>query len=422
MPVLLNYILKLSVCLIVIWIFYQLVLRRLTFYTWNRWYLVVCPALAFLLPLVNISAMLENNKWIDDSIVSAIPSLPNYTNIAPVQKEIIHTSASEQFLQILPWLLAAGAIAMFFRLLVQFLSLLSMRRSSKLILNGPVKVYQVDKPVIPFSFGKSIFINQHLHAEEELKEIIRHEFIHVKQRHTIDIIWGELICILSWYNPFVWLLRKAIRQNLEFIADQQVLKTGFDRRQYQYLLLKVIGTPSFSIASNFNFKSLKKRIAMMNKVKSARLNLVRFLLLLPLIAVILVAFRNAANLREEPTRAKAIADTIAPGKSGLPPNVRSMRTIDNKVTVTLKDGKEENFDLDNEKQRTSLERKYGRMPEPPAAPAPAPTPATFVAEPVPAPHVTSQPTPAEAPVFVAAPDAAPNGEWPALYGDRKSVV
>jgi BlaR1 peptidase M56 len=125
-----------------------------------------------------------------------------------------------------------------------------------------------------------------------LKEIIRHEFVHVKQKHTIDILFAEFLCIINWYNPFVWLMRKAIRQNLEFIADNNVLQSGFDRKQYQYLLLKVIGVSQFSITQQFNFSSLKKRIAMMNKLKSAKVHLIKFLFALPLTAILLLAFRD----------------------------------------------------------------------------------------------------------------------------------
>lgn len=372
--VVLYYILKLSVGLIMIWLFYQLVLRRLTFYNWNRWFLVIAPALAFLLPLIDIAPVLEKNNWNKTPVVSAIPQIPTYD----AQSVPVFTvkTFSEQLLDWLPLLIVAGAVFMLIRLLIQYFSLRAMRRSSTLLLNGKVKVYQVNKPVIPFSFGNSIFLNQHLHGEEELKEIIRHEFIHVKQRHTFDIIWGEAICILTWYNPFSWLLRKSIRQNLEFIADQQVLKTGLDRREYQYLLLKVIGVPSFSIASNFNFKSLKKRIAMMNKVKSARVNLVRFLLLLPVVAILLVAFRNAAQHRQvPPPMQKVVADTV-PLRTDFPENVKSFHYGINKITVTLKDGKEEIFDMNKEKEKAAFEKKYGKMPDPPTPPV-APLPAEF---------------------------------------------
>jgi TonB-dependent SusC/RagA subfamily outer membrane receptor len=185
-----------------------------------------------------------------------------------------------------------GVIIFLVRLAMQFYSYLQLQRSSELLTDMPVKLYHVDKNIVPFSFGNAIFINQEQHNESELREIIRHEFVHVKQRHTADMIWAEVLCIVNWYNPFAWMIKKVIRQNLEFIADQQVLQNGLDKKQYQYLLLKVAGSPAFRIANQFNFSFLKKRIAMMNKMKSARLHLVKFAFVLPLIAVLLLSFRE----------------------------------------------------------------------------------------------------------------------------------
>jgi hypothetical protein len=108
----------------------------------------------------------------------------------------------------------------------------------------------------------------------------------------VDILFAELLCIVNWYNPFVWLMRYSIRQNLEFAADRKVLGSGVDKKGYQYHLLKVVGDPGYRLANNFNFSSLKKRIIMMNKIKSARLHLVKFLFILPLLGVLLVAFRS----------------------------------------------------------------------------------------------------------------------------------
>ena len=138
-----------------------------------------------------------------------------------------------------------------------------------------------------------------------------HEYVHVKQKHTVDILWSEFICIINWYNPFAWLMRHSIRQNLEFIADDSVITTGIDKKNYQYLLLKVIGNNQYSIAQKFNFSSLKKRIAMMNKMKSARVHLIKFLFLLPLIAVLLVAFKNNSDKlrqRERSSQQKGVKD------------------------------------------------------------------------------------------------------------------
>jgi hypothetical protein len=155
-----------------------------------------------------------------------------------------------------------------------------------------VRIYQVDEKIVPFSFGNAIYINQGLHTEKEYEEIILHEYVHIRQRHSVDILFAELLCVFAWYNPFAWLIRHAVRQNLEFIADGKVLEKGFDRKGYQYHLLKVIGEPKYRLATNFNFSSLKKRIVMMNKIRSTRVHLVKFLFIVPLLGVLLVAFRN----------------------------------------------------------------------------------------------------------------------------------
>jgi TonB-dependent SusC/RagA subfamily outer membrane receptor len=290
MPYIAQYLLKLSISFAVVYLFYVLVLRRLTFYSLNRWYLLVYSLLSFFIPFVDISPVLEQRAWTGNAVVQLIPAMGNY-------------AADDASGKINGWvvslfLLLVGIIILLIRLLVQYISFLRIRRSAQLISDDAVKIYQVDQYIMPFSFGRSIFINQHQHKEEELKEIIRHEFIHVKQRHTADILFGEILSMLNWYNPFTWLIRHAIRQNLEFIADHQVLKTGLDRKQYQYLLLKVVGTPAFAIANQFSFSSLKKRIAMMNKMRSAKVHLIKFLFVLPLITVLLLAFRQAAHKEE----------------------------------------------------------------------------------------------------------------------------
>jgi hypothetical protein len=182
------------------------------------------------------------------------------------------------------------------RLLTRYLSLRRIQKGAVLIEDNQVAIYHVNEAIIPFSFGKAIYINPRLHSEKEFEEIILHEYVHVRQRHTVDILLGELLCIVSWFNPFSWLMRHSIRQNLEFIADRQVLASGWDKKAYQYHLLKVVGESRYQLVNNFNFSSLKKRIIMMNKSRSARLHLVKFLFIVPLLGVLLAAFRDKVDI------------------------------------------------------------------------------------------------------------------------------
>jgi len=372
----LQYILKLSISLSVVYLFYQLLLRRLTFYTLNRWYLVVYSLLCFVIPFINVFTFIKEPASGQSAFIGYIPAIEEYTKASNQG-----SATSFNWVQLATIVIVIGMAAMITRLLIQYYSLFRIRSKAVLLYDDKVKLYHIDKPIIPFSFGKAIFVNQHQHNEEELKDIIRHEFIHVKQQHSLDILWSELLCIVNWYNPFAWLLRKDIRQNLEFIADQQVLQTGLDRKQYQYLLLKVIGVNAFSIASNFNFSSLKKRIAMMNKTKSAKVHLIRFLFILPLLVVVLLAFRNTRQQQQPAVLRTAITDTVPTAKGGPPDaaNIVSIETVkendSNAIIITWKNGLVEKYDFKNPKDREAFKNRYGReLPDPPKPPVPPAAP------------------------------------------------
>jgi len=290
-PVFFSYLLKLNIGLVLVYLFYRLVLQNLTFYNWNRFYLLSFIVLSFLIPLVDISALWEGARD------TPLPAMTRY--IYPVEaltttSMVVPKTANEGF-TLWDWLLLvmlSGNGILLVKTVVQFFSFMRRKRKARLISNQRIKIYQIDADILPFSFGRSIFLNPANYSEHNRQEIIKHELVHVQQGHTADIILMELVSILNWYNPFTWLLRQQLRQNLEFIADNQVLQSGIDKKTYQYLLLQVNGLPAFPLANQFNFSPLKKRIIMMNKMPNARPHLIKFLLLLPLVAVLLVAFRG----------------------------------------------------------------------------------------------------------------------------------
>ena len=405
MPFLFIYILKLSVSLAVVFLFYHFLLRKLTFYNWNRWYLLGYTLLSFVIPFLNITPALHKNELTDVSVVQWVPLL--YSPSA-------NTSFAIE--NILLLLIITGMLILLIRLIVQFISFRRMKKKATFISDDGIRLYQVNESIIPFSFGNAVFINRHLHTSEELEEIIRHEFVHVKQRHSIDVMLGEILCLLNWFNPFAWLLRKSIRQNLEFIADNKVIENGFNKKQYQYLLLKVIGNNQFSIAPKFNFSSLKKRIAMMNKNKSTKMHLLRFLFLLPVLAFILVSFRKdigdtlsgkQKHLQLLPVTdaTDTIPETTKPNNRGYIINVKDKK---GECLLVIKDktGKEVKRLLLTEWNTASekYEALYGEIPPPPPPTAPqAPVSATESMAPVapisPIPPVsTTAPLPPAAPI------------------------
>jgi len=380
MPFLLQYIIKLSISLSLVYLFYQLFLRKLTFYNWNRWYLLGYTLLSFYLSFVDISPALQKNELTDFSVINLLPGFEQ-VSLTAVQNKGLDMDKWD----LLILLIAAGGLILLARLLIQVISFRKMKSTARLLSDDGLKVYQMDRDIAPFSFGNAIFINRHQHNQAELESIIRHELVHVKQKHTIDIIWAEIFCMLNWFNPFAWLLRKAIRQNLEFIADKQVLSNGADRKQYQYLLLKVLGNNSYSIASNFNFSSLKKRIAMMNKMQSAKVHLVKFLFILPLIAVMLLAFRNRGKQDHssgalQPVYFKAVIDTTPKPPSPPPPPPVPLKPNKKGYYLSVADDNGECVVVIRDKNRKIIEAmaftewtaneeanrsKYGTIPPPP---------------------------------------------------------
>ena len=392
MPVWMLILVKFNLSLAVVWIFYRLFLRRLTFYGWNRIFLVVYPAICFIIPFVNINPWLSANGYNQISIIQHIPSV-NHLVTTPLDQPV-QTDTPFSYPAMLALVLAVGSTLMGARLLVMYFSLLRIRAQARLLVSEPVGIYETRDDMVPFSFGNEIFIPKANLPEKELEAIIRHEFIHVKQKHSFDIFFAELLCMVAWYNPFAWLIRHAIRQNLEFIADNQVVNHGTDIKTYQYLLLKVTGQSPVAIGAGFNLSSLKNRLIMLNKSKSGKSQLLKFLLSLPIVVILLMAFRNAGESilpRLISTKASMLAskDTVPPKPASknikpppppfaiipdsrpMPPpppnsNVKQIHVGNNaKATVIFKNGKTEIYDLTKPAESKAFAKKYGGPPKPP---------------------------------------------------------
>lgn len=305
MPVYFEYALKASVCLALIFLFYHVLLKQTTWYTWNRFFLLAFSAFSFIAPFINISLFIEIRQL---EFIPLVNYLPHLTDKAPAN--LPGNGAAFNYWKYLSAMYVFVSLLLFVRFIIQLLSLKKIRSAASLTLPGEVEICYLSQPVLPFSFLNSIFINKDNYSNSELQEIIGHESVHVRQKHTVDVLISELICIISWYNPFAWLMKRAVRENLEFIADDAVIRKGFDRKNYQYLLLKVTGSIPSPIVNSFSLISLKSRIHMMNKTKTGRLHLLKFMLLVPLVTLLLLAFRNKQEIyKTAPAGGKTITKT-----------------------------------------------------------------------------------------------------------------
>jgi len=284
METLLIYFIKVASLLALVWLCYAGALRRHTFYTSNRWYFLTGITLALLLPILSFPKFAAANHLIrltaEQLCELDVASL--VLQLAQPQTSQTIVSATD----LIVCILGSGMLLFFSHFCFKLHSFLRLRRHADVQVLENTKVFILHEKINPFSFWGHIFINPAAHTKTETAKIIAHEMFHIKQKHTIDIILTELLVVFFWFNPFAWLLRKAMRQNLEYLADRHVLKSGFDIMQYQCILVRtsVSGTTNLSITHNFTFSNLKKRIIMMNKKPSAAISMLKYLLLLPIFA------------------------------------------------------------------------------------------------------------------------------------------
>lgn len=314
MPAFIIYLIKANIALSLFFLAYRFGLRRLTFYTLNRYFLLFGIVFSILFPLINVDAFLGTNSNAEPGVFYYSPNW----HALKGSLEPIQSLTAWGYVKLLFWI---GAAIMTLRLTIQLFSLLSIHRKT---LPGSVqgeKVRLLNDEINPFSFLKHIYINPGLHSSEEISNILSHEKVHVREWHTLDVLASEINQIFYWFNPGAWLMKAAIKENLEFIADHKVLISGRDPRAYQYSLIKLsAGSFPLAIANHFNISNLKIRIKMMNRKKSPGYMMLRYLLLVPVVLVTIFIVRTSeAQKNTEDSKSALLKTDTSRVIKNLPP-------------------------------------------------------------------------------------------------------
>jgi bla regulator protein BlaR1 len=285
MPALFIFLFKVNIALVLFCLGYYLVLRHLTFYTLNRIYLVIAILFSTLYPNINLSGFVQSHQQLTEPVQTVILNWK-----APAENFVkpLYQPNYWQWVELIFW---AGVILFAARLIMQLFSLYKLYRQSKpgQVHDHTVRLIRDD--ISPFSFWRSIYINPTKLSPADLKNVLEHEQVHVSEWHTLDILLAELSTIFYWFNPGVWLMKKAVRENIEFITDRKILQKGTDSKQYQYSLVSVsLATASNTIVNHFNISTIKKRIIMMNAKRSSGYNLTRYVFLVPAVVALLLVF------------------------------------------------------------------------------------------------------------------------------------
>jgi len=282
METLLVYLLKASGILAIFYLAYQLFLKRETFYSVNRHFLMAGILTALLLPFVSITNYVE---------IAATPL--NFISKETAAVKVTNVDRNFNWIALLFGIYIVGLLIFTTKFILQIIALLKLVKINKVDKQGKFYHVETNKHIAPFSFFNHIFYNATLYSESELSAIIKHEKAHSSQWHSIDVLFSHLIAIFTWMNPFSWLYQTNIKQNLEFLADDSATKEVPSIKKYQYTLLKVSGNQFCTpIVNNFYNSLIKKRIVMLNKSKSNKRNILKIGLILPALAVFLVSFNT----------------------------------------------------------------------------------------------------------------------------------
>ena len=289
MGVFFIYILKSSVCLVLFYLFFRLLLSKETFHRFNRMALLGVLFFSLLIPCIEVTTRHQVE------VQQAMLSIEQLLLMAELEATPVEAGAVQEtvasWIQIVLLVYLAGILFLACRSIYSLISLFRLIHSGKrekLEKGGTLVIHHQE--IAPFSWMKYIVISQK-DLEENGREILIHEMAHIHHRHSIDLLLADICIFFQWFNPGAWLLKQELQNIHEYEADETVINEGVNAKEYQLLLIKkAVGTRLYSMANSFNHSKLKKRITMMLKEKSNPWARLKYLYVLPLAAIAVTAF------------------------------------------------------------------------------------------------------------------------------------
>ena len=291
-----TYILETLAFQLVFLLAYDFFLKKETFFQWNRLYLLATFAISLLLPWVKIEALKS--------------SMPESLGIATIYLNQLNgvvlgpEGAETSFWELLPWYywaMAIGSLAAAFWFGQKLFQLAQLRRQGIVDHYPEFTKVTVKQSTLAFSFFRNIFLGSEIRKDKEAN-IIAHELVHVRQRHSLDLLFFELARIVFWFNPLVYVYQNRMAELHEFIADAQAVKHN-KREHFEMLLSEAFNTQHISFVNQFFTRSLiKKRIVMLQKKRSKAVWQLKYVVLLPLVLGMLVytSCENESNTEMNP--------------------------------------------------------------------------------------------------------------------------
>ena len=312
------YLLKSVIWLSGFALVYLLFLRNERFFLLNRFYLLSGIIASMFFPFISIHYTV------------ILPVTENFvtgnTTVAQIENAEASSIISFSLLMILFYI--SGVLFEAFKVLKQSRTVIKVIKKAEVKAVHSVKLIRTSEYTDSFSFFSYVFVNPSV-TDIETKEIVNHEMAHIRQRHWFDLVLVELLCLLQWFNPVVWIYIRFIKQNHEYLADEIALQRSSNPAIYRAALLnQIVGSPVIILANSFNYSINKKRFIMMKNKISSPYRKLKLLLILPVIAVVLYSFakpeykyisvdekNNTASLSSQ--EKKEVKGTVV-NQSGLP--------------------------------------------------------------------------------------------------------
>lgn len=329
-----NYIIQLLLFQTLFLAVYDLFLQKETFFKWNRIYLLATPILSFIIPLLSLKSL---QKTVPQEYIEYLPEV-----VINPQVYIENNTPFETFLGISTFIFYVGMGLFTVLFLVRLATILKLIFTSKSVKKDKYTLILLTKKQSAFSFFNYIFINKHLFEHKDL-QIIQHELIHCKHRHTLDLLYFELLKIVLWFNPLVYVYQKRITLLHEYISDAEVVKETDKNIYFNILLTETFNVENISFINQFFKHSLiKKRIVMITKEKSQKMKKLKYLLIAPLLLGMLVfsSFKDSAKetLEQFPSIIKGVLnEDFLPTEITLKENEAIIKSFDTINPIEIED-------------------------------------------------------------------------------------
>ena len=314
----LVYIIQSTLCLTLFYLFFKVLLSRETFFRFNRFVLLAGMIVCAGLPVIKLKV--PQTVVIQEPIakMERFFVIPKSSNAVIAPKDYLFQSGTKineypesageipvsppsivpvTIVKITAILYGTGFFVVLFSLFGSIFKMIRIIRKGTKIKRGRYTVVCISKQICPFSWGKYMVLNENDYRQNS-DEILIHEEIHARKRHSSDLLFAEFFILFHWFNPVVWLLKRELQNVHEYETDREVINQGIDATKYQLMLVKkAVGARSYAIANSFNHSKIKNRITMMLKRKSTRWARLKLLLFAPLAVVLLQAFAPPETVR-----------------------------------------------------------------------------------------------------------------------------